>query len=85
MTKSVLKAVKHNFKHSVFSYIPNTAESAFLGLVKGIDRELNKSKTKEIQKLLKNGGATPSKIETILSQSMRVEKIVVKSYKPTAL
>ena len=42
---------------------------------------MNKRKTKEIQKLFKNGKANPTKIETILAQSMRVEKIVVKDEK----
>ena len=62
--------------------MPNTAETAFLGMIKGIEDILNQRKKAEITKLLEKGKEVkPKKIEKILSQRARVEKIVVKDAK----
>ena len=44
----VLKAVDYDLDHTVFSYIPNTAESAFYGLIKGVENYLNQVKMEKI-------------------------------------
>ena len=54
LTQSVLKSVNHDLENTVFSYIPNTAEVAFGGLVEGIDEYVNKTKTEQIIKLKNN-------------------------------
>ncbi len=79
LAKAVLKAVNFDIENTVFSYVPNTAESAFLGLVKGVEDRLNVSKRKKILELGKD--AKGKKLEKILSISPRVEKIVVKDAK----
>lgn len=79
LTTQVLAAVNHDIKNTVFSYIPNTAESAFFGLIKGIDDWLNNRKR---QALLKKGEAiTVSDFERIMDVRPRIEKIAVKDIK----
>ncbi|NNE29106.1 MAG: amidophosphoribosyltransferase [Saprospiraceae bacterium] len=75
----ILKAVNENFEDTVFSYVPNTAESAYYGLVDGVEKALNKQKENAILQAGKN--IKPKKLEKILSQRARVEKIVVKDAK----
>lgn len=79
LAKPVLELVKHNFKKTVFSFIPNTAETAFFGLMDGLRNELNVIKTEQILDLGKD--ATPGKIQKILAVKPRMEKIVVKDAK----
>jgi amidophosphoribosyltransferase len=75
----VLKAVNYNFENTVFSYVPNTAESAFFGFMEGIESELDKIKTRQILDL--NNQGTPEEITRILQQNARFEKLVVKDEK----
>jgi amidophosphoribosyltransferase len=79
LTEKVLKAVDCDLENTVFSYIPNTAETAFLGLVKGVEIHLEKLKKKQILELGQN--LTPERLEQILSQKPRVEKIAIKDAK----
>ncbi len=81
LVSRVLKAVNYDFENTVFAFVPNTAESAFLGFVKGIDKELNKRKQKAIIKYCKDGTLKQKKLDKIMSQTPRVEKIVVKDEK----
>ncbi len=75
----ILQEVNHDFKNTVFSFIPNTAESAFFGMMQGLEDALNKQKTEKIKAL----GATPNveKLEEILSLRPRFEKLAVKDDK----
>jgi amidophosphoribosyltransferase len=75
----ILKEAKYDFKKTVFSFIPNTAEVAFYGMMDGIHKELNKIKTGQINALGKN--ATPKDIEEILKITPRMEKLAVKDAK----
>ena len=79
LTHPVLKAVNYDLDNTVFSYIPNTAESAFYGLIKGVETYLNGAK---IEKILSSGkDITREKLEEIIQQRPRVEKIAVKDAK----
>ena len=79
LTDPVLEAVKHDIRNTVFSYIPNTAESAFYGLIEGVDNWLNNRKR---QALLKKGDAiTVADFERIMDVRPRIEKIAVKDIK----
>ncbi len=74
---SVLKAVNYDLKNAVFSYIPNTAETSFLGLMNGIDKYLiNQRKDIIIDKK-----PSADSLEEILSFRPRVEKLVLKDAK----
>jgi amidophosphoribosyltransferase len=75
----VLDYIDHDLKNSVFSFIPNTAETSFLGMVKGLEDYLNDVKLRKIQAL----GTSPSEeeLKDILSIRPRVEKIALKDAK----
>lgn len=75
----ILKAVDNDFSNSVFSFIPNTAEVAFYGMLEGFNKLLNQKKIEEIEALGSNPSA--SDIERILSQYIRSEKIAIKDIK----
>jgi amidophosphoribosyltransferase len=79
LTNPVLKAVGNDTENTVFSYIPNTAESAFYGLIKGVEDYINKSKLDSI--IEKGRNITRDELQKIISQRPRVEKIAVKDVK----
>ncbi|MEM7102146.1 MAG: amidophosphoribosyltransferase [Bacteroidota bacterium] len=79
LAKPILKAVNYDFDNTVFSFVPNTAEVAFYGLVKGLDKQLNKQKRKKLIAL--GNKITDEQIEQILSTRFRMEKLVVKDAK----
>ena len=75
----VLQSIDNVIKNSVFSYIPNTAETSFFGMIETVEEFLNKEKTKAIL----NGGGKMSakKVTEILSEHPRIEKIAIKDVK----
>ena len=75
----VLDSIDGDLKNSVFSFIPNTAEVSFLGMIKGLEDALNVRKVKEIQ-ALGNNSATAD-IASIINQRTRIEKIAIKDAK----
>ena len=75
----VLKYIDHDIKHTVFSYIPNTAETSFLGMIESVEEYLNKKKTKQILKGTRTLSA--EKVIQILSEHTRIEKIAIKDVK----
>ena len=79
LTEKVLKSIDNDTNHTVISFIPNTAEVAFYGLLQGFEKWLNTKKAEEIKALGSN--ATDVEIEKILSQSIRSEKVAWKDIK----
>ena len=79
LVQPVLRAIGHDVEHTVFSFIPNTAEVAFYGLLEGFDNYLNQLKVRRIEAL----GHQPShaELERILSQRIRSEKVAIKDIK----
>jgi amidophosphoribosyltransferase len=75
----VLDFIDHDLRNSVFSFIPNTAETSFLGMVKGLEDYLNEVKFRKIQALGSNPGE--AELRDILSIRPRVEKIALKDAK----
>jgi len=75
----VIKAIDGDLKNSVFSYIPNTAETSFFGMIETAESELNKKKTDTILNGQRNISA--DKVTEILSERIRVEKIAIKDVK----
>src|SRR5699024_1178397 len=75
----VLEAVDYDIANTVFSYIPNTAETSFLGLLEGAQNELNIQKTKTI--LEEREGLTKERLNQILARQLRTDKIAVKDVK----
>ncbi len=76
-----LKSVDFDINHTVFSYIPNTAEAAFYGLAEGLERAVNDWKQSELLKATAAGTLTAEKITEILNVHPRVEKLVHKDEK----
>ena len=81
LAEPVMKSVDYDFENTVFSFIPNTAETAFFGFMEGINAILNKQKASKIAELSKNGVPTQNEIENILNFNARVEKLAVKDDK----
>lgn len=79
IVNKVLKAINYDFDNSVFSFIPNTAEVSFYGLIKGLEEFLNEEKIKQIIAL----GDKPSSedVSKIIKQRARIEKIAIKDAK----
>jgi amidophosphoribosyltransferase len=79
VVKQVLESINYDLKNSVFSFIPNTAEVSFYGMIKGLEDHLNIDKINQIKAL----GSNPSdeEIENILLQRARIEKIAIKDAK----
>ena len=75
----ILEKVDYDFENTVFSYIPNTSETAFYGLVEGVRKHLFRWKKDQIHQL--NGNLTEEKIAKIMSVEPRVEKIAIKDVK----
>ena len=79
LVDSVMKSVNQDFKHTVFSFVPNTAESSFYGMIKGVEKKLNEFKLEKIKEM--GSEIKPRRLEKILHMSARAEKIVVKDVK----
>ena len=79
LVSHILKVVDYDVEHTVFSFIPNTAEVAFYGMLEGLDEYLNERKVKHIEAL----GHKPdhAELERILSMRIRSEKVAVKDIK----
>lgn len=74
----VLQSINNDLKNSVFAYIPNTAETSYLGLVEEADNYLNKLKH---QQILAEKDISSEKLAEILSQKIRKEKVAIKDAK----
>jgi len=79
LTDRVMAAAGGDFDRTVFSFIPNTAEIAFYGLVKGAEDALKRQKSAQL--IAKGSAITPADIEQVMSARPRVEKIAWKDVK----
>lgn len=79
LTPAVLKAIDNDTAHTVFSFIPNTAEVAFYGLLQGFKQHVHQKKIQRIQSL--GHVPTAAELENILSESVRSEKVAWKDIK----
>ena len=75
----ILKTIDYDFDHTVFSFIPNTAEVAYFGMLEALEKYCNEQKAKEISE--KNGSLTQADIQQILSRRVRSEKVAIKDIK----
>jgi amidophosphoribosyltransferase len=81
LARPVLEAIDFDLEHTVFSYIPNTAEAAFYGLVEGLEREINAWKHQQVLQAKNAKKLTEEKLAQILSTRARVEKLIHKDEK----
>ena len=79
MMPVILKEIDEDIDNAVFSYIPNTAEVSFFGMLEGAQEFLNEKKVKQI--LAEEGKLSEEKLGDILSKTIRTEKITIKDAK----
>ncbi|WP_423130449.1 amidophosphoribosyltransferase [Gaoshiqia sp. Z1-71] len=79
LAPTILKAINYDMKNTVFSYIPNTSETAFYGMMGGVREHLLAWKKEQIR--AKNGSMPEAELEEIISLEPRVEKIAIKDVK----
>ncbi|MCM1070818.1 MAG: hypothetical protein NC210_07685 [[Clostridium] fimetarium] len=77
----VLRAVGNDVNHTVISFIPNTAEVAFIGMVEGFENYLNDLKVKQIMELSRRGTLSAGNVREIMDRKLRVEKVAIKDIK----
>ncbi|MBP5372420.1 MAG: amidophosphoribosyltransferase [Bacteroidales bacterium] len=79
LVPAVLKAVDNDIDNTVFSFIPNTAEVAFYGMLEGFEKYLNTLKEQEI--IRKGNKISSDELHRILSRRIRFEKVAIKDIK----
>ncbi len=79
LSEQVLHSINHDLKNTIFSFIPNTAEVAFYGLLKGMEDYLNKVKLERIVSMGNN--IDQEKLAEIINRRIRIEKVAIKDVK----
>jgi amidophosphoribosyltransferase len=79
LSEPVLTAINHDLRNTIFSFIPNTAETAFLGMLKGMEAYLNKVKVERILSWGKD--FDEEKLTEMITRRIRIEKIAIKDVK----
>jgi amidophosphoribosyltransferase len=79
LSSTVLKYINHDLKNTIFSFIPITAETAFYGLLKGMEDYLNKVKIQRIMSWEKD--FDEEKLSEMINRRIRVEKVAIKDVK----
>ena len=81
LTEKILKAVDYDLDNTILSFIPNTAEVAYIGMCESVDEYEKELQCKEILKLDSHAPDFPEKIKEILNKRVRKEKIAIKDIK----
>ena len=81
LAPAILKAVDFDIDNTVISFIPNTAEVAYIGMIEGLEKHLRTQQIDEIESLDKNIPDYNDRLEKILSRRLRCEKIAIKDIK----
>ena len=79
LSKPVLEAIQHDLRNTIFSFIPNTAETAFYGMLKGMEQYLNRIKVERILSWGKD--FDEEKLREMINRTIRIEKIAIKDVK----
>ena len=79
LAESVLKAIDNDLRNTIVSFIPNTAEIAFYGLIKGLESYLNRIKVERI--ISKRATMSDEEIAEMITRRVRIEKIAIKDVK----
>ena len=81
LAPAILRAVNYDLDNTVLSFIPNTAEVAYIGMIEGLDNYRRGEQIKLIEQLNPSDPDYSRKIEHILSHHLRVEKLAIKDIK----
>jgi len=79
LSEPVLNSINHDLKNTIFSFIPNTAETAFYGMLKGMEDYLSKVKIERIMSWGKD--YDEEKLSEMINRRIRIEKIAIKDVK----
>jgi amidophosphoribosyltransferase len=79
LVPDILEAIDYEVENTVFSFIPNTAESAFYGMVKGVEDHMVESKWEKLRGL--SGDCSQEEVLKIMTQRARIEKVAIKDLK----
>ncbi|MFA6701259.1 MAG: amidophosphoribosyltransferase [Dysgonamonadaceae bacterium] len=79
LVPKIVKAIDDDMENTVFSFIPNTAEVAYMGMIEGLESHFNKEKSKYITD--NAGQLSQQEIETLLKKRVRSEKVAIKDIK----
>ena len=81
LTPQIEKAIGGDLEHTVFSYVPNTAEVAFYGMTDGFKKQLNEQKVEQLYRLTKQHNPSREELRAILHNYIRTEKVALKDIK----
>lgn len=81
LSHAIMQAVDHDFDNTVLSFIPNTAEVAFIGMVEGIQQALNNDNADRILHLHKTATLTAETLQSVMSRRLRIDKVAIKDIK----
>lgn len=81
LVPSLVEMLDDDFSHTIFSFIPNTAEVAFMGMVEGLEEYLESGKRDEILRLSAAGKLDEDTLSAVMDRRIRVEKIAIKDIK----
>ena len=81
LTAQITEAVDGDVEHTVFSFIPNTAEVAFYGMLDGFKKQHNENKVNQLYALIQDHQPTKEELRSILHNYVRSEKVAIKDIK----
>ena len=81
LTERITEAIDGDVAHTVFSFIPNTAEVAYYGMLRGFKKALNRQKVKELYELTRDHQPSEDELKRIVGQYVRSEKVAWKDIK----
>jgi len=81
LVPGILKLTDGDLDNTVFSFIPNTAEVAYMGMLQGLEKHLDRERMQQIIKLNEQGTLDPDKLLAIMKRKVRSEKLAVKDIK----
>lgn len=81
LAEPILDSVGHDLRNAVFSFIPNTAEVAFIGMIEGLEKYLDNYKAECIMRASQDDMLTPELLSRIMGEKLRIEKLAIKDIK----
>lgn len=81
LVPDILRLTGGDIDNTVFSFIPNTAEVAYMGMLQGLEKHLDRERMHHIMELSGDGNLDPEKLQAIMRRKVRSEKLAVKDIK----
>jgi len=81
LAPEIMRSIDYDLDSTVFSFIPNTAEVAFIGMCEGIEQNLDALKARDIMRLQAEGNLTAATVRKVMDRKLRIEKVAIKDIK----